>query len=205
MKSPLVCLFVALLLGYSGPAIFASRNRESSEADWKWFRNNFGLVLDHAMPIQKDVRVLISYRRSESLQVGALEYSFSIADQAKPDSLVVHVRTPDGDPLGAQMFALHKRFPREPISTIEKRLKFKNWEFTEQQCPALKEAVAKFSKLSIPLQLKETTVYLDPTVHEFRARAAGSIINATIVDYDSPLVLWARETRTAMKACGAEN
>jgi hypothetical protein len=205
MKSTVACLIVILLFGYSGPSIFACRNQEHSDADWKWLRDNFGFVLDDTMAIQKDVRVLISYRRSESLQVGELEYSFAIADQAKPDSLVVHVRTPDGDPLGAQMLALHKRFPREPISTLEKKLKFKNWDFPQQQCPALKEAVAKFSKLSIPLQLKETTVFLDPTVHEFRARAASSTINATIVDYQSPLVLWAHETRTAMKACGAEN
>jgi len=184
------------------PAPLAAQEPTTSNAQWKWLEENFEKALDRAMPLQKDVSVVVSYRLRETLQVGQPEYSFAITQGTASASLSVHVRTAANEPIGKQLLALHRRFPRESLAVLGKKLKFVDSDLTEQQCPALKDAVRKLNTIPIALQFDSTTIILDPTLHELFIRSNEGSILAAIVDPNKALVKWAQETRTVIQMCG---
>lgn len=176
-----------------------------SEADWKWLSENFQSVLARVFALQKDNEVFVSYRSYESLQVGNPEYSFSISERGGEGkvNLFARIRMPDGEPIGRQLLAFHREFPGRPIEEAEKKLKFKDWELTEQQCPALRIAVQKLSLARFGWEFDK--IIMDPTVHEFYVHSYTGNLVATIFDDENPLVRWALETRSALETCAGEN
>src|SRR5438876_5466833 len=173
------CFFVLLNAAAvlsSSPAQVAT----ASEADWKWLNENFHSVLDHMFALEKGNDVLVSYRSYESLQVGEPEYSFSISERGAGGkvNVVAHVRMPDGRPLGQQLLAFHKEFPGKPIKETEKNLKFKDWELTEQQCPALRIAIQKLTQARLGWEFDK--IIVDPTVHEFYVHSYTGNLDAAI-------------------------
>ena len=97
----------------------------------------------------------------------------------------------------------HKEFPAKPIDEAETKLKFKDWELTERQCPALRIAIQKLAQARLGWEFD--TIIMDPTVHELYVHSYTGDLDAAIFDDANPLVRWALETRNSMKACGAEN
>lgn len=176
-----------------------------SDADWTWLNENFHNVLDHMFALEKGNDVLVSYRSYETLQVGDPEYSFSISERRREGkgSLFAHIHVPDGQPLGRQLLAFHKEFLAKPIDEAEKKLKFKDWELTERQCPALRIAIQKLAQARLGWEFD--TIIMDPTVHELYVHSYTGDLDAAIFDDANPLVRWALETRNSMKAYGAEN
>ena len=198
------CFLLALIASaeLSSPTVSVANQ---SEADGTWLSENFRRVLDHTFALEKSHGVLVSYRSYESLQVGDPEYSFSISERPGKHlaNLAAHVRVSEGKPIGGQLLAFHKVFPTKPIDEAEKKLKFKDWEFTDEQCPALRIAIQKLAQA--PLGWEFDKIIMDPTVHEFYVHSYTGILDAAIYDDANPLVRWALDTRNSLQACGAEN
>ena len=171
-----------------------------SEAEWKWLEKNFHLALDHNLPLEKGTNIIVSCRSYESLQVGATEYSLSISEHMNA-GLSVHVRVPDGPPIGQQLLVYHRDHPTSSINAAEKTLNFKDWTLTEQQRPTLTTAVQKLDKVGFGLSSDK--VFLDPIVHEFHLSLGSGDVDAALVEYENPLVQWGVETRRALQVCGA--
>ena len=198
------CFFLALIASAELPSPTVSVANQS-EADWTWLSENFHSVLDHTFALEKGDGVLASYRSYESLQVGDPEYSFSISERPGKylANLAAHVRVSEGRPIGGQLLAFHKEFPTKPIDEAEKKLKFKDWEFTEPQCPAIRIAIQKLAQARLGWEFDK--IIMDPTVHEFYVHSYTGNLDAAIYDDGNPLVRWALDTRNSLQACGAEN
>jgi len=194
-------LFSLLLLLVTFSVSLPAQELVPTDHDWKWLSGNFGAAFDHAMPLQKTKDVVVSYRLRETLQIGQPEYSFTIIQGMTPASLSVHVRTPQKDPVGKQLLILRRRFPLESIAALGKKLRFVDWELTEQQCPELKDAVQRLRATPVSFQLDNTIMVTDPTVHELFIDSSRGSVLATLVDPDSAPVKWALETRKMIQAC----
>jgi hypothetical protein len=173
-----------------------------SEADWAWLSENFRIALDHSLPLEKGPGVLLSYRSYESLQVGESEYSLSISERAGGTnaSLFAHVRIPEGKPIGGQLLAFHHGSPEGSIAQAEKNLKFKDWDVSDQQCPALRTVVQKLAKVRFEFTQSER-VFMDPMVHEFHFDSYSTSANLSIVDPEHPLVQWGLDARRSIQSC----
>jgi hypothetical protein len=197
------CILVAIIASsaLSSPLQVAT----PSDADWTWLNENFQRVLDRMFALEKGKDVLISYRSYETLQVGDPEYSFSISERGREgkSNLFARIHVPDGSPIGRQLLAFHKESPTKPIEEAEKELKFRDWELTEKQCPALRIAIQRLAQAR--LGWKFDTIIMDPRVHEFSMHSYTGNLDAAIFDDANPLVRWALDTRNSMRACGAES
>jgi hypothetical protein len=182
---------------------YPSQNTTWSEAEWKWLGENFHSALDHMLPLEKGSNILVSYRSYETLQVGAPEYSFSISERPRDGNtrLSVHVRIPDGQPIGHQLLRFHREHPMSSINVAEKTLNFKDWVLNEQQCPSLRNAVQKLEQLRFGMPSDK--IYLDPTLHEFHLSSSTGTVDALLVEVENPLVQWGIETRREIQVCGA--
>ena len=170
-----------------------------SDADWTWLNENFHKALDDKLPIQRKCRSCISYRSYETLQVGSIEYSLLITPLGK--GYVAHIRMPDKLPLGQQLIAKHQQQKDKPVASMENELKFKDWDLTEAQCPAIKSQFAKLQSLRV--SLPSNTITMDPTVHEFHIDDYSGTWDLVTLEEQHPLVKWAMETRHLLEACGA--
>jgi hypothetical protein len=173
-----------------------------SEADWAWLSENFRNTLD-SMPLEKGTGVLISYRSYESLQVGEPEYSLSISERpGRPNAnLFAHVRIPEGKPIGGQLLAFHHDSPEGSVAQAEKNLKFKDWEVSDEQCPALRTVVQKLAKVRFEFS-RSYKVFIDPKVHEFHFDSYSTSADLSIVDLEHPLVQWGLDARNSIQSCG---
>jgi hypothetical protein len=182
----IACLFCALLV------------KAQSQDDWDWLEQNFNKALDTSLPFQKDRVSCIAYRSHESLQVGDLECSFVITDDGH--KLIAHLRELDTLPIGGQLLKLHRIDPSRSASSIVSDLKFKDWDLTETECPAVKSQYEKFH--AIRFNLAPDTLTMDPKVHEFHVSNYSGTMDLRIVEETNPLVKWALETQHRLKACG---
>jgi hypothetical protein len=201
----IACIFIVFSVASPLPS---SRGQvpNPSEADWAWLSENFRNALDHSIPLEKGTGVLISCRSYESLQVGEPEYSLSISERpGRPNAnLFAHVRIPEGKPIGGQLLAFHHESPEGSVAEAEKNLKFKDWDLTDEQCPALRTAVQKLTKVRFEFSWPDK-IFIDPRVHEFHFDSYSTSADFSIDDPGHPLVQWASETRHAIQACGADN
>jgi hypothetical protein len=148
------------------------------EADWAWLTENFRNAFDHSLPLEKGSSVLVSNRSYERLQVGEPEYSVSISER------------PDDSPEGS-------------VAEAEKNLKFKDWDLSDEECPALRTMVQKLSKVRFEFSWPDK-IFIDPRVHEFHFDSYSTSADFSI-DPGHPLVQWAFETRHAIQACSADS
>lgn len=197
LSSTFVVFTVTLAL--SSPAQVAN----PSAADWAWLSANFRNAFDHSLPLEKGPGVLISYRSYESLQVGEPEYSLSIsARPGRPNAnLFAHVRIPDGKPIGGPLLAFHHDSPEGSIALAEKNLKFRDWEVSDGQCPALRTVVQDLAKVHFEFSQSEK-VFIDPRVHEFHFDSYSTTADLSIVDPEHPLVEWGLDARRSIQSCG---
>jgi hypothetical protein len=208
VRHPVAYLFVCCLLAmFVATAAIDSRPLQEptpSEADWSWLSENFRNALDHSMPLEKGSGVLISYRSYESLQVGEPEYSLSISERpGRPNAnLFAHVRTPEGKPIGGQLLAFHHDSPEGSVDQAEKNLKFKDWEASDEQCPALRNVVQKLTKVRFEFSWPDK-IFVDPRVHEFHFDSYSTSADFSIVDPGHPLVQWGLDARRYIQSCAA--
>ena len=210
MRHPVAYLFVCCLLAMLvATAPVDSRPFQEpapSAADWAWLSENLRNVLDHSFPLEKGPGVLLSYRSYESLQVGEPEFSLSISERpGRPNAnLFAHVRTPEGKPIGGQLLAFHHDSPEGSVTQAEKYLKFKDWEVSDEQCPALRTVVQKLAKVHFEFSRSEK-VFIDPRVHEFHFDSYSTSADLSITDPEHPLVQWALDARRSIQSCGVIN
>src|SRR5208283_1547440 len=98
-------------------------------ADWDWLNENFHKALDATLPMHKNCGTCVSYRSYETLQVGDVEYSLLITQDATQSKkgYKAHIRMPDKVPLGRQLLVMHQKQQDEPVASMERDLKFKDW------------------------------------------------------------------------------
>ena len=173
--------------------------------DWDWMRLHAKNVTEDLLPIKREFGLYVGYRSAESLRRSVLEYSFIIGFDPKESgglfaSLSAHVKMPDTISIYDQIAAMHSRNPQEDISSIQSKVKFKKWDLTEKNCPAIRTQFNRFKKLSIkPPEFD--LIFVDPLVHEFYVATGRGSLNIEVYDSKSSLVRWALQTRMALEIC----
>ena len=169
--------------------------QEQTEEAWNWLRTGFRQVLDDTLPLPKDCQDCVGYRSYETLQVGDPEYSMVL----KSGGASAHIKIPDSVPIGRQLLVLHREHPDAAASSLEHKLKFKEWEIAARDCPSTKTQFEKFRRLRI--ELSSDSITTDPTVHEFQASFLSGQMDFRVTDEKNSLVRWAIETRRLLEAC----
>jgi len=207
-KSPCVLAFVGFFLLSVAPLNASHRlqNETWTEAEWQWLNENFHLVLDRSLPLEKGSSVIASYRTYETLQVGAAEYSFAIFERRGNgrSMLTAHIRVPDGHPIGQQLLLFHRKHPLSSIQEAENALTFKDWDLSEKQCLSVSTSLQNLGQIRFGLPMRSVKVYLDPSVHEFHLNSSIGNVDAALVDFENSLVQWGIDTRRAIQACIAD-
>jgi hypothetical protein len=194
----------ALLIVIVATLIYPSWSQTQAD-DWNWINDHFKPALADLMPIKQDSGMYIGYRSHRDLYTDVLEYSFVMEYDPKETSTgitltSVRIRQADTVSIWDQMLKMHRSNPREDAASIQKKVKLKSWNLTQEACPALGTQFAKFQQLSVQMPSFDT-IYLHPLVNEFYIVASGGNLDLELYGSESPLVQWAKETRQALENC----
>jgi len=188
----------------------ARRLNSQTQADWDWTNKEFGPVLDAVMPLQTDGGLYVSYRANRDYVTSIPEYWFRIGYEGNEKQgyglqsfFSAHVRIASPKSIYDQLMAHHRSnsATQEPAN-LKSRIKFKNYDFTEMSCPAIKTQMGKFETLQMTLpHLNGNVVTIHPMGHAFYAQGAEGDMSIVLTDEEHPLVKWALETRQALERC----
>ena len=173
--------------------------------DWEWMSQRASKAIDDLLPIKREFGMHVGYRSAESFRKSVLEYSFVIGFDPKEGGgistyLTAHVKMPDTVSIYDQIEAMHRSNPQEDISTIQSRVKIKEWDLTEKGCSAIRVQFNRFQKLNIkPPEFQ--LIIMDPLVHEFYVETGAGRLDIHTYDWKSALVSWALQTRQALDNC----
>lgn len=178
-----------------------------SQADWQWLSEHRGAALDAFMPIVQGDRVLVTYRSFRDLYQDVEERYFSISFAAGPsfnrDRLEATVVTPIGKSIQQQLLDLHMRNRAAPFDSLVSRVTVQRVLLDAERCPALRVRLDALSKTVISLPERDT-FSLHPFIHRIVIDMSESKIDATLYNDGNPVVLWARDTLSALLACASE-
>ena len=191
-KKLFAILCLCLLVSHSGLA------QELDE--WDWANKHFPQVLDEVFPLDQEYGYSVSFRSYRELYTDVPEYYCSFTKDYQGNPIEVVVRMADTVSLYGQLLALHRENPSEGIDKIKKRLKFKEWRFTEKTCSLVKPLFEKFRKVRIPVP-DDSTITLHPMIYSFRISGGDAKMKMELSDEDHPLVIWAKEARRALEVC----
>ncbi len=97
---------------------------------------------------------------------------------------------------------MHENNPQEAATSMIPKLKIRNWNGKEADCPSIKKQIEEFQHLqSSPPKLTTGVIVLHPMNHEFHIQSPEGDMNFVIWNDESPLVKWALETRRALESC----
>lgn len=172
-----------------------------------WAEEHFPSVLTEFLPFEKEAEV--SFRTYRDLYTDVLEYSCSISWKENRGVEAI-IRMADSISMYDQMVAIHKKNPNEPIESIKRKLKVKEFRLTDKICPAVKSRLLLFEKLQLPVRTKRerinaakgvVDIILHPTIYTFEASMSGGSANLELIGNEHPLIGWAKETRRVLEAC----
>lgn len=179
---------------------FGGKAQELDE--WDWANKHFPQVLDEFFPLDHEYGYTVSFRSFRELYTDVPEYYCSFTKDYQGNPIEVVVRMADTVSLYGQLLALHRENPSESIDKIKKRLKFKEWRFTEKTCPVVKPLFEKYRKVQIPVP-DDSAISLHPMIHSFGISGGDAKMKMELSDEDNPLVIWAKEARRALEDCAA--
>ena len=134
------------------------RLNSQAEADWAWTNKQFGPILDSLMPLERSGGVYVSYRANRDYVTSIPEYYFIIGREPNENGyglhpyLSAHVRVAEPVSIYDQLMAIHREEPAaQDTTSIQKRVKLQSADFTEMNCPAIKNQMEKLKKLTAKL------------------------------------------------------
>jgi hypothetical protein len=176
--------------------------RAQTEEEIEWVNKHFRSVMVGLLPIEEGTDTYVGFRAHRDLHNNVLEYSLLLNLNHPADRVEGVLRVADSATLYEQLMALHRRGTGEPIENLKKQLKVKEFRVTEAECPALRAAFLKFSK--IPFRAPDPyLLILHPMVYEFEVSPLSEHMGLAVAESNHPLVKWALSTRRALEACVA--
>jgi hypothetical protein len=194
-----LCVFLCQSVG-------AQENDPELELQF-WADERFPSVLSNLLPFEKEAKV--SFRTYRDLYTEVLEYSCSISWK-QDGGVEAVIRMADSVSLYDQMVVMHKKNPDEPIESIKRKLKVKEFRLTEKICPAVKSRLLLFGRLQLPVMTKKerinaakgvVDIILHPTIYTFEASISGGSASLELIGNEHPFIGWAKATRRALEAC----
>ena len=177
--------------------------RAQTEGEIEWVNKHFGPVTAELLPIAEGTNTYVGFRAHRDLHNNVLEYSLLLNPTYPGDRVEGVLRVADTATLYDQLMALHRRGTGEPIENLKNQLKVKEVRVAEAECPALRAAFLKFSK--IPFRAPDPyLLILHPMVYEFEANPLSEHMSLTVAESNHPLVKWALNTRRALEICVAK-
>ena len=194
----LSALFAALVLNQAAPP---------SEADWRWLDTNRGAAFEAFMPTRQGARNLVTYRSYRDLYHDVEERYFSIrfaeGVSFARDRLEATLLIPTAGSIQKQILDLHMRGRLESLEELLPRVKVRRVLLDAVRCPAVRIRMDALSKTAISLPERDM-VFMHPFIHHISIDLGGAKVDATLYDDENPLVLWAKDTFSALLACGSE-
>ena len=181
-----------------------------TETEWRWTNKQFGPVLDALMPLQRaGGGVYVTYRANRDYVTSVPEYWFLIGREPNEGGyglhpyLSAHVRIAQSVSVYDQLMAIHREEPAvEDTTNLQKRVKLQTSDFTEMNCPAIKDQMDKLKRLSAKLPAVDGDfIIIHPMIHAFYIDGSDGDVRMFLADDENPLVKWALETRRALEAC----
>ena len=115
---------------------------------------DFGLLLDTLMPIERRGGLYVSYRAKPGLRnqhPGVLVHDWPGSEEkgyGLHPYLSAHVRLAQPTSIYDQLMAIPRAEPAtQDTTTIQNRIKIRRWDFTETTCPAIKDQLGKLKNL----------------------------------------------------------
>ena len=196
LRGILSSLFVILLGQSSTP----------SAADWQWLDQHRTEAFEAFMPIQDSTTTLVTYRgyREGYNQVEERYFCIRYAQGDSFDSnrLEATVVIPMGASIQKQILDLHIRQPRANLEALLRQVTVRRSRLDAEHCPAIRTRMDALSKTAISLPERDE-ITLDPFVHHISIVLGLAEIDAKLYDEENALVKWARDTLTALMACGS--
>src|SRR5579862_563126 len=131
-----------------GALVFCSGIRSlnsQTEGDWNWTNKHFGSVLGVLMPLERHVGAYVSYRANRDYATSTPEYWFVIGREPSEKGyglnpyLSAHVRLAEPTSIYDQLMSMHREEPAVQDPTLfQNRIKLRKSDFTEMNCPAIK-------------------------------------------------------------------
>jgi hypothetical protein len=175
-----------------------------TEEDIEWVNKHFRSVMVELLPIEEGTNTYVGFRAHRDLHNNILEYSLMLNLNYPADKVEGVVRVADAVTLYDQLMILHCRSPAEPIENLKKQLKVREFRISEAECPALRAAFRKFSK--IPFHAPDPyLLILHPMVYEFEVSPLSEHMRLVVADGNHPLVKWALNTRRVLDTCEARS
>ena len=197
---------LARILSILHATLFLGQVAPPSEVDWRWLDEHRGAALEAFMPTRQGARAIVTYRSYRDLYHDAEERYFSIGfapgASFNRDRLEATVVVPTGGSVQQQILDLHMRDRLGSLEALLPRITVRRLLLNADRCTAIRVRMDALSKTAISLPERDT-VFLHPFVHHFSIALAGAKVDATLYDDENPLVLWARDTLSALLACGS--
>ena len=173
-----------------------------TEEEIEWVNKHFRSVMVELLPIEEGSDTYVGFRAHRDLHNNVLEYSLLLNLNYPADKVEGVVWVADSATLYDQLMTLHRRGPTEPIVNLKKQLKVRELRISEAECPALRAAFQKFSK--IPFRAPDPyLLILHPMVYEFEVSPLSEHMRLVVAESSHPLVKWALNTRRVLDICEA--
>ncbi len=163
------------------------------------------------MPLQRaGGGVYVTYRANRDYVTSVPEYWFLIGRESNEGGHGLHsylsARVRIAQPLSilGQLMAIHREEPTvEDTTDLQKRVKLQTSDFTEMNCPAIKNQMDKLERLSAKMPAVDgDVIIIHPMIHAFYIDGSDGDVRMFLEDDENPLVKWALQTRRALEACG---
>jgi hypothetical protein len=176
-----------------------------SNSDWEWLRENRAPALEALMPTKPSDQTLVTYRSFRDLYQDIEERYFSIRFAAGTsfdrNRLEATIVIPAGKSIQQQILDLHMSDRAKSLDALLPQVAVRRIVLSTGQCPALRSRMDALSKTTISLAERDA-FYLHPLMHSIFVNLSGSEIKATLNDDNNPIVRWAKDTLSALLACG---
>jgi hypothetical protein len=116
--------------------------------------------------------------------------------------LSAHVTMADAVSIYDQVMELHSNNKQGNVKWIEKRIKLKQWTYTEMGCAAVKDQFEKLQRLNFSVPEFSNVITVDGPFYEIKVQASGTM-NMELGDEKHPLLQWALQTRSALDQCAS--
>lgn len=181
-----------------------------TDAQWTWSSEHFSSVLDALMPLQRRSGMYVSYRANRDYATNTPEYWFMIGHEPREKGyglnpyLSAHVGLADPVSIYDQLMAIHGKDPTiQGAKLILDRIKLRKFDFTEMNCPAMKEQLERLKNLPVKLpDINGGEITLHPMIHALYITGAEGDAHLVLTDDKNGLVQWAQETRSVLDSCG---